>query len=169
LRRYDKAGLDWIMTEGIAAASPELIGLTSEIIAAYVSNNPVPASGLPQLIADIHAAIAGLSGEESVARPEEKPVPAVSIRKSVTPDFLICLEDGKRFKSLKRHLATRYDLTPEAYRRKWNLPADYPMVVPSYSAARSMLAKAAGVGKKIEQAPQTAIRTPRKRLGLKFT
>ncbi len=152
----------------------DLIGLTTEIVAAYVSNNPVPTSELAQLIADTHAAIADLAAGSVPEQPEGKPVPAVSIRKSVTPDFLICLEDGKKFKSLKRHLATHYDLTPEQYRAKWNLPADYPMVAPNYSASRSALAKATGLGRKVEPIPEpepkkSAARTARKKLGLKFT
>jgi len=157
------------MTEENAEIAADLIGLTTEIVAAYVSNNSVPISDLPRLIADTHAAMAGLAGGATPDQPEEKPVPAVSVRKSVTPDFLICLEDGKKFKSLKRHLATHFDLTPEQYRHKWNLPADYPMVAPNYSASRSALAKSAGLGRK-----PTVVETPtpparnRKKLGLKF-
>lgn len=120
----------------------DLIGLTAGIVSAYVSNNPVPPSELPRLIADTHVAIANLSAGIKASVPEEKLVPVVPVRKSVTPDFLICLEDGKKFKSLKRHLATYHSLTPEEYRAKWNLPADYPMVAPNYSAARAALAKA---------------------------
>lgn len=158
------------MTEDTTAATAELIALTTEIVAAYVSNNPVPVTELPRLIASTHAAITGLSAGFAVTQPEEKPVPAVSVRKSITPDFLICLEDGKKFKSLKRHLATHYDLTPDAYRQKWGLPADYPMVAPNYSASRSALAKATGLGRKpvpVEVAPPPA--SKRKKLGLKFS
>lgn len=158
------------MTEDTNAASADLIELAAEIVAAYVSNNSVPAAELPGLIASTHAAIAGLVSGAAVDQPEEKPVPAVSIRKSVTPDFLICLEDGKKFKSLKRHLATKYDLTPDAYRQKWNLPADYPMVAPNHSASRSALAKSAGLGLKpapVNVAPPPAPK--RKKLGLKFS
>ncbi|MDI6029376.1 MucR family transcriptional regulator [Corticibacterium sp. UT-5YL-CI-8] len=136
------------MTEQNTQAAADLIELTAEIVAAYVANNPVPPSGLASLIADTHAAIASLAAGAKPEQPEEKLVPAVSIRKSVTPDFLICLEDGKKFKSLKRHLATHFDLTPDQYRQKWNLPADYPMVAPNYSASRSALAKTAGLGRK---------------------
>lgn len=135
------------MTEENTETTADLIGLTADIVAAYVSANPVPTSELSRLIADTHAAIAGLSAA-TTSKQEEKPVPAVPIRKSVTPDFLICLEDGKKFKSLKRHLATHFDLTPDQYRQRWNLPADYPMVAPNYSASRSALAKSAGLGRK---------------------
>lgn len=157
------------MNEETAAASADLIELTAEIVAAYVSNNPVPATELPRLIASTHMAIAGLSAGTVSAQLEEKLVPAVSIRKSITPDFLICLEDGKKFKSLKRHLATHYDLTPDAYRQKWGLAADYPMVAPNYSASRSALAKSAGLGRKpapVEAEPARPSR--RKKIGLKF-
>ena len=119
---------------------------TAEIVAAYVSKNHVPRDELAGLIASVFGAL-GLSAtvtEEPVA--PEPLVPAVPVKKSVTPDYLICLEDGKQFKSLKRHLMTHYDLTPEAYREKWDLPADYPMVAPSYAAARSRLAKQMGLG-----------------------
>ena len=158
------------MPEDTTAACADLIELATEIVAAYVSNNSVPVADLPGLITSTHAAIAGLVSSAALGQPEEKPVPAVSIRKSITPDFLICLEDGKKFKSLKRHLATKYDLTPDAYRQKWGLPADYPMVAPNYSASRSALAKSAGLGRK----PAAAEVTPppaskRKTLGLKFS
>lgn len=158
------------MIEETAAASADLIELTAEIVAAYVSNNPVPVAELPRLIASTHAAITGLSAGNTVEQPEEKLVPAVPVRKSITPDFLICLEDGKKFKSLKRHLATHYDLTPDAYRQKWGLAADYPMVAPNYSASRSALAKSAGLGRKpaaVEVTPPPAPK--RKKLGLKFS
>ena len=125
----------------------DLVEFSSEIVAAYVSNNAVTPSDLPKLIAEVHAALKGLSKEET-AEPVEEKKPAVPIRKSVTPDYIICLEDGKKFKSLKRHLRTHYNLSPEEYREKWGLPADYPMVAPSYSATRSKLAKANGLGRK---------------------
>lgn len=125
----------------------DLVEFSSEIIAAYVSNNAVAPGDLPKLISEVHAALKGLSQEET-AEPVEEKKPAVPIRKSVTPDYIICLEDGKKFKSLKRHLRTHYNLSPEEYREKWGLPADYPMVAPSYSATRSRLAKANGLGRK---------------------
>ncbi|RCS25694.1 MucR family transcriptional regulator [Phyllobacterium salinisoli] len=125
----------------------EIIEFTTEIITAYVSNNSVPSAELPALIAQIHASLSGLM-EEAAPAPAEKPTPAVSIKKSITDDYLICLEDGKKFKSLKRHLMTHYGLTPEDYRAKWDLPTDYPMVAPNYAATRSDLAKRMGLGRK---------------------
>ncbi|TIN82675.1 MucR family transcriptional regulator [Mesorhizobium sp.] len=119
--------------------------LTADIVSAYVSNNAVPAAQLPALIASVDATVRGLGGTAS--KQAEVPVPAVNPKKSIFPDFIICLEDGKKFKSLKRHLATDFDLTPEAYREKWGLPADYPMVAPNYSEKRSALAKASGLGR----------------------
>ncbi len=124
-----------------------LIELTADVVAAYVSNNPVPVSELPNLIADIHAAL-GRVGTAAEQAPAEKPKPAVSPKKSVHEDFIICLEDGKKFKSLKRHLMTHYSLTPDQYREKWGLDATYPMVAPNYAAARSQLAKKMGLGRK---------------------
>jgi len=123
-----------------------LIELTAEIVAAYVSNNSVAANDLPNVISQVHAALGGATTptEEVV----EKPKPAVSVRRSIQNDYLICLEDGQKFKSLKRHLMTHYGLTPEQYREKWELPADYPMVAPSYAEARSRLAKEMGLGQK---------------------
>lgn len=126
---------------------PELVELTADIVAAYVGNNPVASADLPGLIKEVHVAVytAAVSGAEEAAPPLK---PAVSIRKSITPDHIICLEDGKKFKSLKRHLRTHYDLTPEQYRAKWGLARDYPMVAPNYAAARSTLAKQMGLGQK---------------------
>ena len=123
-----------------------LIELTAEIVAAYVSNNSVAANDLPNVITQVHAALGGATTplEEVV----EKPKPAVSVRRSIQNDYLICLEDGQKFKSLKRHLMTHYGLTPEQYREKWELPADYPMVAPAYAEARSRLAKEMGLGQK---------------------
>jgi predicted transcriptional regulator len=119
--------------------------LTADIVAAYVSNNRVTPSELAPLIQQIHAALGDLEGE-AAALPAEKQAPAVPIRKSITPEYLISLEDGQKYKSLKRHLMRKYGMTPAEYRTKWNLPKDYPMVAPSYSAARSAMAKAAGLG-----------------------
>ena len=124
----------------------ETLEMAAEVVAAFVSNNPLPKGELPALIQTIHNALTGLSvGVENAAPKEEPKQPAVSIRKSVTPEYLICLEDGKKFKSLKRHLGT-HGLTPDQYRAKWHLPADYPTVAPNYAAARSALAKAIGLG-----------------------
>src|SRR5208337_1137866 len=135
---------------------PVTLEMAAEVVAAFVSNNPLPRSELPALIQTIHDTLARLSaGVENLTPKEESKEPAVSIRKSVTPDYLICLEDGKHFKSLKRHLAT-HGLTPEQYRAKWKLPSDYPMVAPNYAATRSALAKAMGLGRK----PGTSKRRP---------
>ena len=122
-----------------------LITLTADIVAAHVSNNSVAVSDLPILIANVHGALAGLGGAAPV--PEVKQEPAVSVRSSIKPDYIVCLEDGKKLKMLKRHLMTHYQLTPEQYRAKWNLPADYPMVAPSYTEQRRNLALAIGLGK----------------------
>lgn len=126
-------------------AKHDLVELTAEIVSAYVSNNTVVASDLPVLISDIHQA---LSRATSNAAPMEREElrPAIAVKRSVTPDYIICLEDGKKFKSLKRHLRTHYNLSPEEYREKWGLPHDYPMVAPNYAAARSELAKKMGLG-----------------------
>ena len=121
------------------------IDLTTTIVSAYVSNNPMPASDLPALISQIHAALLRVSTGRAEL-PLEPAKPAVPVKKSMTADYLICLEDGKRFKSLKRHLRTQYSMTPEQYRDKWGLPADYPMVAPNYAVARSQLAKKMGLG-----------------------
>jgi predicted transcriptional regulator len=122
----------------------KFIELTANIVSAYVGHNSVPASDIPALISQIHSALARVSSGADLAAEPLKP--AVAVKKSITPDYLICLEDGKRFKSLKRHLRTQYSMTPEQYRDKWNLPADYPMVAPNYAAARSELAKQMGLG-----------------------
>jgi predicted transcriptional regulator len=124
-----------------------LIELTAEIVSAYVSANTVASSDLTTLIREVHAALHRTA--TGAAAPETEPLkPAVPLRKSVTPDYIICLEDGQRFKSLKRHLRTHYGLTPEQYREKWGLPSDYPMVAPNYAKARSNLAKQMGLGQK---------------------
>jgi len=125
----------------------QLIDLSAMVVAAYVAHNNVTRADLPELIAKTHAALAGL-GAEAAAPAAQPLVPAVSIRKSVTPDAIICLEDGKAFKSLKRHLGSKYDMTPDQYRAKWGLPSDYPMVAPNYAEARSALAKSMGLGRK---------------------
>ena len=131
------------MTEN--AASSNYIELAADVVSAYVSNNSVPASDLPGLIGEVHIALSKI-GNGSAELPAEAPKPAVSIKKSVTPDYIICLEDGKKFKSLKRHLRTQYNMTPEQYREKWGLAPDYPMVAPNYAKARSELAKEMGLG-----------------------
>jgi predicted transcriptional regulator len=126
-------------------AAKNFIDLTATIVSAYVSNNPTPASELPALIGQIHAALLRVSTGRAEL-PLEPARPAVPVKKSMTADYLICLEDGKRFKSLKRHLRTQYGMTPEQYRDKWGLAADYPMVAPNYAVARSQLAKKMGLG-----------------------
>ena len=121
------------------------IELAADIVSAYVSNNSVPASDLPNLIGEVHAALLRVTaGSAPVV--VETPKPAVPPKKSITNDYIICLEDGKQFKSLKRHLRTQYNLSPDAYREKWGLPPDYPMVAPNYAIARSNLAKQMGLG-----------------------
>lgn len=124
----------------------DITRLTAEIVAAYVGKNAVPQAELPKLIADVHKALAHASVPPGVQEEASDLRPAVSIKKSVTPEFLVCLEDGKKFKSLKRHLRSQYDMSPEQYRERWGLPADYPMVAPNYAQARSSLAKRMGLG-----------------------
>ena len=123
-----------------------LITLTADVVAAHVSNNSVSVNDLPQLISNVHGALAALSGPGAAA--EVKLEPKVPIRSSVKPDFIVCLEDGKKLKMLKRHLMTHYQMTPDQYRSKWGLAADYPMVAPNYAEQRRMLAKAIGLGTK---------------------
>ena len=124
---------------------PELLEMTADIVSAYVSNNTVNADALPGLISSIHSMLSQVAGGGVEPEPEPQE-PAVPIRKSISPDYLICLEDGRKFKSLKRHLRTKYDMSPEEYRAKWGLPKDYPMVAPNYAKARSDLAKQMGLG-----------------------
>jgi predicted transcriptional regulator len=131
------------MTED--ASGSTFIELTASIVSAYVSNNSVPSAELPALIGQVHSALTKVSSGRGEAS-SEPPKPAISIKKSITPDYIVCLEDGKKFKSLKRHLRTQYSMTPEQYRDKWGLPPDYPMVAPNYAAARSNLAKQMGLG-----------------------
>ena len=123
----------------------QLLEMTADIVSAYVGNNIVQAAEVPGLISSIHAALTQVSNGAVEPEPEVKD-PAVPVRKSITPDFLICLEDGRKFKSLKRHLRTKYNMSPEEYRAKWGLAKDYPMVAPNYAKARSDLAKQMGLG-----------------------
>lgn len=127
------------------SADGNLIELTAEIVSAYVSNNTVAAGDIPALINQVHVALSRVSGKSGDVQSEPLK-PAVSLKKSITPEYIVCLEDGKKFKSLKRHLRTQYNMTPEQYREKWGLSADYPMVAPNYAAARSQLAKQMGLG-----------------------
>lgn len=124
----------------------DLLKLASDIVAAYVSNNPIPVSEVPGMIKSIHATLGGLT----TGMPTEAPTaqkPAVPVKKSVTPEYIVCLEDGKKLKMLKRYLRSRYNMTPDEYRAKWGLPADYPMVAPNYAAQRSEFAKKIGLGR----------------------
>ena len=129
----------------------EVIEMTADIVSAYVGNNSVSANDLPSLIQSVHRALSGVSGgvETVEVAPKE---PAVPVKRSITPDYLVCLEDGRKFKSLKRHLRTKYNMSPEDYRAKWGLPKDYPMVAPNYAKARSDLAKQMGLGQGGRQA-----------------
>jgi len=127
-----------------SARDEVLVTLTSDIVAAHVSNNSVAVSDLPVLIQNVYGALAGLHKETPPAQPKQEP--AVSIRSSVKPDYIVCLEDGKKLKMLKRHLMTHYQMTPDDYRAKWGLPADYPMVAPNYAEQRRSLAKKIGLG-----------------------
>ena len=139
------------------------VALTAKIVAAFLSNNAVTIADLPGVIQSVHRALSGVAAPGPTAV-EEKPVPAVSIKKSVTPDYIVCLEDGKKLKMLKRHLSSTYNLTPDEYRTKWGLPPDYPMVAPNYAAQRSSLAKSAGLGRKAPPAPVVGA-APAKRAG----
>ncbi len=134
--------------------SRELLELTTKIVTAHVSHNAMPAADLPRLIATVHETLAKLGPEEPAPRPE----PAVPIKQSVKPEYIVCLDDGKKLKMLKRHLRAAYSMTPEEYRQKWGLPSDYPMVAPKYAAVRSELAKKIGLGRK----PGTKMKARRK-------
>ena len=147
------------MTEG--SERPELLSLTTEIVASFAGNNTVAVGDLPAVITSVFRALRGV-GEPEAAKPAEAPVPAVPVKKSIGTDYLVCLEDGRKVKMLKRYLATRYGLTPEEYRRRWGLPGDYPMVPPAYAAQRSAMAKQIGLGRKpaAEVAPPAPEPTP---------
>ena len=147
----------------------ELLTLTTELVATFVGNNTTAVDDLPGLISGVYQALS--TAEQAEEKPAEAPVPSVPIKKSVMPDFLVCLEDGRKLTMLKRHLAASYNLTPDEYRRRWGLPKDYPMVAPAYAAQRSELAKRTGLGRKAapppppppEEAP--AARRPSRRVG----
>jgi predicted transcriptional regulator len=130
----------------LESAGDTLLTLTADIVAAHVSNNSVAVNDLPNLIQNVHSALLGISGNAAGAEP--KPEPKVSVRASVKPDYIVCLEDGKKLKMLKRHLMTHYSMTPDQYRQKWGLSADYPMVAPNYAEQRRKLAKSIGLGTK---------------------
>jgi predicted transcriptional regulator len=142
----------------------EFVEMTAEIVSAYVANSTVKPDELPALIRQAHDALKGISNGPA-EEPAAPAIPAVPVKKSVTPDAIVCLEDGKKFKSLKRHLRTKYDLSPEQYRAKWGLPRDYPMVAPNYAAARSALAKQMGLGQGGRKAAAPAKAPARKRAG----
>ena len=124
----------------------ELLEMTTDIVSSFVANNPVPAAGLPDLLKTVHDTVSDLASDKPAEAP--RPDPAVPISKSITPDHIICLEDGRKLKMLKRYLRSRYDLTPDEYRSRWGLPADYPMVAPNYAKKRSAFAKEIGLGRK---------------------
>jgi predicted transcriptional regulator len=147
------SGGDERMTE-----KADLIDMTAGIVSAYVSNNSLPLSDVPAFIHQVYQALESAMSDMPMPG-DAAPVPAVSVEESVTPDYLVCLEDGKRFKSLKRHIRTHYNLSPEEYRTKWGLPADYPMVAPNYAKARSKLAKRMGLGQKSVGRPRGARRS----------
>jgi predicted transcriptional regulator len=134
------------MSDDFTATRETLIALTSDIVAAHVSNNSVAVGDLPTLISNVYGALAGL--DQPIEVEEVRPEPAVSVRASIKPEYIVCLEDGKKLKMLKRHLMTHYNMTPEQYRTRWNLPADYPMVAPAYAETRRDLAKRIGLGRK---------------------
>jgi len=142
-----------------ALDSPNLLALTAEIVASFAGNNTVAAGDLPVLIKSVFGSLSSV-GQTEVTKAPEVPTPAVPIRKSIGTDFIVCLEDGKRMKTLKRYLATRYKMTPAAYRSRWGLPADYPMVAPAYAEARSAWAKQIGLGRKPTAAPAPAAPEP---------
>ncbi len=135
------------------AAGP--LELAAQIVSAHVSNNTVEAAALPALIQEVYKALNGLKGGPIETATPEKPTPAVPIKKSVYPDYIICLEDGKKLKMLKRHLQSSYNMTPDQYRERWGLPRDYPMVAPSYAERRSDLAKEIGLGRKADSTPES--------------
>lgn len=143
-------------------SQPELMDMTTEIVSAYVANNTVAQAALPELIKNVYHTLQSIDGTAS-APPPAQLKPAVPIAKSITKDFLICLEDGQKFKSLKRHLRTHYDMSPEDYREKWGLAKDYPMVAPNYAETRSALAKKMGLGQKRKTATRSAPRTKRRK------
>jgi len=141
---YTSDGLEELLAMTDNSSSNDLLALTTEIVAAHVSNNTVAVGDLPQLINQVYQSLSGIG--KAPAPAAERPQPAVSVKRSVHPDYIICLEDGKKLKMLKRHLKTAYDMTPDEYRERWSLPPDYPMVAPNYARQRSKLAKEIGLG-----------------------
>lgn len=135
-------------------SNEEILSLTADIVASHVSNNAISVEDLPKLIQEVYGTLSGIKSQSGKAAEELKP--AVSVKKSIQPDFIVCLEDGKKLKMLKRHLKTHYDLTPDEYRAKWGLPADYPMVAPNYAEQRRHLAKEIGLGRGRQKAAKKA-------------
>ncbi|MET3524531.1 MucR family transcriptional regulator [Mesorhizobium abyssinicae] len=146
LREVRKAGSTSAGEFVLSDETINLIELTADIVSAYVSKNPVPVASLPELISSVNSSLSKIGQPTELEKPAQ--APAVNPKRSVFPDYIVCLEDGKKFKSLKRHLGVHYGLTPDEYRKKWGLPADYPMVAPNYAATRSALAKTMGLGRK---------------------
>jgi predicted transcriptional regulator len=144
----DQQGITMSTESGV---SPDYIELAADIVSAFVSNNSVPVTELPSLIASVHGTLSRLSSAP-VEEKAEPLTPAVSVKRSITPDYIVCLEDGKKLKMLKRHLKTAYNMSPEAYRERWGLPQDYPMVAPNYARQRSQLAKEIGLGTRARRA-----------------
>ena len=144
-----------MMSEEKSVEISSYLERAADIVSAYVSHNSVPAAELPGMIHAVHVALRGLADRKAASVQEEKKEPAVPIKKSVTPEFIICLEDGKKFRSLKRHLRTAYSMTPDQYRAKWGLPHDYPMVAPEYAARRSQMALSMGLGKQAAKSRKT--------------
>ncbi|WP_142846879.1 MucR family transcriptional regulator [Telmatospirillum sp. J64-1] len=151
------------MNENTAEKSSreEILRMAVDVVAAYVSKNPLPAGQIPEVIQTVFSSLNSLENDAQEIK-AEAPRPAVPVRKSVTPDYIVCLEDGKKLKMLKRHLRTTYNMTPDEYRAKWNLPPDYPMVAPNYAAQRSDFAKKIGLGRKVEEEPEVRGRARRK-------
>ncbi|MBZ9925016.1 MucR family transcriptional regulator [Mesorhizobium sp. BR1-1-4] len=139
------------MTDNVLNPQTQLLELTADIVSAYVSKNAVPVASLPELIQSVNSSLSKIGHPVEPEKPLQPP--AVNPKRSVFPDYIICLEDGKKFKSLKRHLSVRYDLTPDEYRAKWGLKSDYPMVAPNYAAQRSAMAKSSGLGRKAAAKP----------------
>lgn len=135
------------MRDENAPQAADLLEMTTEIVASYVSGNEISVEGISELIRSVHRSLSGLGTQVEIEKPTEKPKAAVTIAKSITDDYIVCLEDGKRLKMLKRYLRSKYDLSPDDYRKRWNLPADYPMVAPNYAKRRSEFAKQIGLGR----------------------
>nr|CAM74683.1 Transcriptional regulatory protein [Magnetospirillum gryphiswaldense MSR-1] len=152
------------MTDNISdkISHDDILRMAVDVVSAYVSNNPLPAGQIPEIINTVYNSLAALDGAP-VETKSEAPKPAISVKKSVHPDYIVCLEDGKKLKMLKRHLRTTYSMTPDEYRAKWGLPPDYPMVAPNYAAQRSDFAKKIGLGRKVAETEEKAVPAPTRR------